>query len=73
MAQIQALEFGTLSEYQRSDSSPNSGRYFRLQIWQDGKNQTCHVRPEEHPTLRQALEVYARLPSLAQLSILVAF
>lgn len=65
MAQIQAMEFGTLSEYQRAGRSPDSGRYFRLQIWQDGKNQTRHVRPEELPALREALEGYARFQALA--------
>jgi hypothetical protein len=65
IAQIQSMEFGKLSEYQRLDRSKDSGPYFKLQIWQDGKNHTRHVRPEELPHLREALEGYARFRALA--------
>lgn len=64
IAQIHSMEFGKLSEYQRPDRSKDSGPYFKLQIWQDGKNHTRHVRPEELPALREALDGYARFRAL---------
>lgn len=64
IAQIPAMELGKLCEYERPDRGANSGRYLRLQHWQDGKNCTRHVRPEELPALQQALEGYARFRTL---------
>lgn len=64
IAQIDSMEFGKLSEYQRPERSKDSGPYFKLQIWQDGKNHTRHVRPEELPALRDALDGYARFRAL---------
>lgn len=66
MAQIQSMEFGKLSEYQRPERSQDSGRYFRLQFWQDGKNHSRHVRPEELPALREALAGHARFCALSE-------
>lgn len=66
IAQIQSMEFGKLSEYQHPERSKDSGSYFRLQNWQDGKNHTRHVRPEELPALRVALEGYARFRALTE-------
>lgn len=66
IAQIQSMEFGKLSEYQRPERSKDSGSYFKLQIWQDGKNHTRHVRPEEVPALREAIEGYARFCALTE-------
>ena len=64
IAQIQSMEFGKLSEYHPPGRSKDSGPYFKLQIWQDGKNHTRHVRPEEVPALREAIAGYARFCSL---------
>src|SRR5262245_8541046 len=50
----------------RPRRAPDAGPYFKLQIWQDGKNHTRHVRPEELPALRQALEGYARYRALSE-------
>ena len=36
IAQIQFMEFGKLSEYQRPERSKDSGPYFKLQICQAG-------------------------------------
>jgi autonomous glycyl radical cofactor GrcA len=66
IAQIQSMEFGKLSEYQRPGPTKESGSYFKLQIWQDGKNHTRHVRPEEVPALREAIDGYARFCALTQ-------
>ena len=66
IARIQAMEFGKLSEYQRPGRAKDSATYYRLQIWQDGKNHTRHVRPEELPALREAIDGYARFCALTQ-------
>ena len=66
IARIQSMEFGKLSEYQRPGRSKDSTTYYRLQIWQEGRNITRHVRPEELPALREAIEGYARFCSLTQ-------
>jgi hypothetical protein len=65
IAQIQSMELGKLCEYRHATRSPQAGSYFKLQIWQEGKNCTRHVRPEELPALREAIEGYARFRSLA--------
>ena len=65
IARIDAMEFGKLSEHCPRGRSKDSAPYHKLQIWQDGRNITRHVRPEELPALRQALEGYARFQSLA--------
>lgn len=59
------MEFGKLSEYCPPGRSKDAGPYFKLQIWRNGKNVTRHVRPEELPVLRQALEGYARFCALS--------
>ena len=65
MAQIQSMERGKLSSYRRSGRSKDADTYFRLQTWQDGKNHSRHVRPEELPALQAALEGYARYCELS--------
>ena len=66
IARIQAMEFGKLSEYQRPGRAKDSTTYYRLQIWQEGRNITRHVRPEELPALREAIEGYSRFCALTQ-------
>lgn len=65
IARIDAMEFGKLSGYRPPGRSKGSGPYFKLQCWQDGKNITRHVRPEELPALREALDGHARFRTLA--------
>jgi hypothetical protein len=65
MAQIQSMERGKLSTYRRAGRSKDADTYHRLQSWQDGKNLTRHVRPEELPALQAALEGYARYCQLS--------
>ncbi len=66
MAQIQSMERGKLSSYRRAGRPKGSDTYFRLQSWQDGKNHTRHVRPEELPALQAALDGYARFCELSE-------
>ena len=66
IAAIQHMEIGKLSAYIPPGRSGDSMRYYKLQCWVDRKNLTRHVRPEELPTLRQALEGYALFQKLTQ-------
>src|SRR6266581_3495950 len=63
---IQRMEKGTLSSYVPSGRSPGAGPYHKLQCWVAGKNVTRHVRPEELPAIKEALEGYARFQELLQ-------
>lgn len=66
IAQIQSMEVGKLSEYIPPGRSKDSGPYHKLQAWQDGKNSTRHVRPEELPELQEALAGHARFRELTE-------
>ena len=66
MAQIQSMEVGKLSAYTPPGRSKDSGPYFKLQAWQEGKNSTRHVRPEELPDLQEAITGYARFRELTE-------
>jgi hypothetical protein len=66
IAQIQSMELGKLCEYRPTGRSADTNSYFKLQIWQDGKNRTRHVRPEELAELREALDGYARFQALVE-------
>ena len=65
MAQIQSMERGKLSSYRRAGRSKDADTYYRLQSWQNGKNHSRHVRPEELPALEAALEGYAQYCELS--------
>ena len=65
MAQIPSMERGKLSAYRRVGRSKGTDTYYRLQTWQEGKNRTRHVRPEELPALQAAVEGYARYCELS--------
>lgn len=60
------MEIGKLSEYIPPGRSKDSGPYYKLQVWKDGKNHTRHVRPEEIPQLKDALDGYARFLDLTE-------
>ena len=64
IARIQSMELGKLSEYSPTGRSKDAGAYFKLQAWQDGKNSTRHVRPEDLPDLQEAIAGYARFREL---------
>jgi len=66
IAQIQSMELGKLSEYRPTGRSADSTTYFKLQIWEQGKNCTRHVRPEEVSEVREAIEGYARFQALVE-------
>src|SRR5947208_11974159 len=64
IAAIQRMERGTLSNYVPPGRSAGAGPYHKLQCWVGGKNVTRHVRPEELPAIKQALEGYAKFQEL---------
>jgi hypothetical protein len=66
IATIEHMEIGKLSSYVPGGRSADAGPYYKLQCWVDGKNLTRHVRPEELPALKGALEGYARFQDLTQ-------
>ena len=66
IAQIQSMELGKLSEYRPTGRPADSTSYFKLQTWENGKNRTRHVRPEEVPAVREAIEGYARFQTLIE-------
>jgi hypothetical protein len=66
IAAIRSMELGKLSEYQHPGRPKHSGSYHRLQAWQDGRNRSRHVRPEELPAVQEAIAGYARFRELTQ-------
>jgi hypothetical protein len=48
------MALGSLTPVFRGDST--TPRYFKLQLWKDGKNHTRHVKAEELPELRARVE-----------------
>jgi hypothetical protein len=66
MAQVDVMEVGTLSEYRPPGRSKDSPTYFKLQVWKDGKNRTCHIPADEVAEVRAALDGYARFQALSE-------
>lgn len=66
IAQIQLMERGKLSTYSFPDRSSAAGPYYKLQCWEDGKNHTRYVPPEQVPLLQEALAGQAKFEELTQ-------
>jgi hypothetical protein len=66
IAQIRLMERGKLSTYSFPERSAASGRYYKLQCWEKGKNCTRYIPPEQVPLLREALEGQAQFQELTQ-------
>ena len=58
------MEKGKLSPYVPKGRSADATLYHKLQLWENGRNVTRHVRPEELPLLNEALEGYALFQKL---------
>ena len=62
LASLTSIEFGTLSETYRNRPSPDGcgsvrrGPYVKHQCWENGKNRSTYIRPEQVDSLRQDLE-----------------
>ena len=63
---IPAMERGKLSAYAFKDRSGHKGPYYKLQSWQDGKNQTRYVPADELPAVQAALAGYAQYQELTR-------
>ena len=66
MAQIQTMERGKLSTYSFPDRSGDAGPYYKLQRWEEGKNCTRYVPPEQVALLQEALAGQAKFQELTQ-------
>ena len=60
------MERGKLSTYSFPGRSAQAGPYYKLQCWENGKNCTRYIRPEQVPLLNQALAGQARFEELTQ-------
>jgi hypothetical protein len=63
---IQLMERGTLSTYTFKDRAPDAGPYHKLQCWEQGKNHTRYVPPEQVALVQEALAGYAQFQALTQ-------
>jgi hypothetical protein len=66
IAQIQLMERGKLSTYSFPDRSGDAGPYYKLQHWEEGKNRTRYIPPEQVPLLEQALAGQAKFQELTE-------
>ena len=66
MAQIKLMERGKLCPYTIKNRSPQTEPYYKLQHWEQGKNHTRHVRPEQVPLVQAALAGYAQYEALSE-------
>lgn len=64
IAAIAAMERGKLSAYSFEDRPGVAGPYYRLQRWENGKNQTRHVPAEAVPAVQAALAGYTHYQQL---------
>lgn len=60
------MERGKLSTYHIKGRPADAGPYHKLQAWEQGKNHTCHVRPEQVSLLEEALAGYAQFQQLTE-------
>ena len=66
IAQIKLMERGKLSPYTFKNRSPLAGPYYKLQIWELGKNHTRYVPSEQVPLVQEALAGYAQYQELTE-------
>jgi hypothetical protein len=66
IAAIPAMERGKLSAYTFKNRSPRAIPHLKLQTWEQGKNHTRFVPPEEVPAVQAALEGYAQYQQLTR-------
>jgi hypothetical protein len=69
MEQIHSMERGSLQEERRpsrQDPDLTNGPYFKLQVWEDGRNRTRRVPREEADLLAQAIQGRKQFEALAE-------
>ena len=66
IAQIQRMEPGKISPVVFKNRPADAGPYFKVQRWENGKNHTRHVPPEQLALLQEAVAGYARFRALTE-------
>jgi len=66
IGQIQLMERGKLSPYTFPERSSESGPYYKLQCWENGKNCTRYIPSEQVPLVEEALAGQARFEELTR-------
>ena len=66
IAAISVMERGKLSAYSFKERSAACGPYYKLQHWQNGKNLTRYISPEELPAVKEGLAGYAQYSQLTE-------
>jgi hypothetical protein len=66
IAQIQFMERGKLSPYTFKARAVPATPYYKLQGWEQGKNVTRYIRPEQVPLVETALAGYAQFQDLVE-------
>jgi len=66
IAHIPLMERGKLSTYTFKDRARPATPYYKLQCWEQGKNVTRYIRPEQVPLLEQALAGHAQFQALVE-------
>ena len=64
IGQIRLMERGKLSTYTFKERGPRAPRYYKLQSWEQGKNRTRYIQPEQVPLLQEALANHAQFQEL---------
>jgi hypothetical protein len=66
ISSIPVMERGKLSAYSFKERPGQSGPYYKLQHWEEGKNHTRYVTPDELPAVEAALAGYAQYEQLTR-------
>jgi len=66
IAQIQLMERGKLCAYSFKERADRTKSYFKLQLWEKGKNVTRYIRSEQVPMVREALVGHAKFQDLVE-------
>ena len=66
IADISVMARGKLSAYSFKGRSADCGPYYKLQHWQNGKNITRYISPEELPAVKEGLAGYAKYNQLTE-------
>lgn len=66
IAQIQLMERGKLSAYNFKERADRAKSYYKLQLWEKGKNETRYIRSEQVPMVQEALAGHAKFQDLVE-------
>ena len=62
IAQIQTMERGKLSSLRET----SAGTAFKLQVWENGKNISRYIPPDQVPAVQEAVGGYQRFQALTE-------